>query len=306
MVSSLDGSSQLFLADLNEVQQRLAKINREITSGKKINQASDAPDQVESVLQLRADQQHNQQIQANLALAQTSAQSADDALTSAIQLLDRAVTLAAQGATATTDTAGRQSLAQEVQALQSQMVAYSRTTVQGRYIFSGDSPQAAVYSYDAAGTNGVDQLTNVTGTLLVEHPAGGSFLAAKTATEIFDLRDSSGNVVTGNVFAALNNLETALATDNPTAVGQATDDLKAASVHLNSMQAFYGAVETRIQDAQTFAGQYDTQLQTQLSQKEDADAAGDALELNQSEIHLQAAFQMQAAMPRKSLFDYLG
>jgi flagellar hook-associated protein 3 FlgL len=305
MISSLDGSSQLFLANVNQVQDHLAKVNREITSGKKINQASDAPDQVESLLQLRADEQHNQQIQSNLALAQTSAQSADDALAAAIQLMDRAVTLAAQGATSTTDTAGRQSLAQVVQALQSQMVAYSQTTVQGRYIFSGDSPQTAVYSYDSTGTNGVDQLATVSGTLLVEHPAGGSFLAAKTATEIFDQRNSDGTVAAGNVFAALSSLQTALANDDPASVTQAMDSLKAASEHLNSMQAFYGAVETRIQDAQTFAGQHDTQLQTQLSQKEDADVTGDTLDLNQSQIHLQAAFQMQASMPRKSLFDYL-
>jgi len=306
MISSLDGSSQLFLADLNNVQQHLAKINREITSGLKITQASDAPDQIESLLQLRADEQHNQQIQTNLGVAQTNAQAADDALTSAIQLMDRAVTLAAQGASSTTDTAGRQSLAQEVQSLQAQMVSLSQTTVQGRYIFSGDSGQTEVYAYDPAGTNGVDQLATVSSTLLVEHPAGGSFLAAKTATEIFDLHNSDGTVASGNVFAALNSLETALTADDPTGVANASDAVKAASAHLNSMQAFYGAVESRIQDAQTFAGQYDTQLQTQLSQKQDADVAADALDLSQTQIHMQAAFEMQASMPRKSLFDYLG
>lgn len=306
MISNLDGNSQLFLADLNNVQQQLARINREITSGKKITQASDAPDQIESLLQLRADEQHNQQIQTNLGVAQTSAQSADGALTSAIQLMDRAITLAAQGASSTTDTAGRQSLAQEVQSLQTQMVSLSQTTVQGRYIFSGDSSQTQVYSYDPAGTNGVDQLATVSASLLVEHPAGGSFLAAKTATEIFDLHNSDGTVASGNVFAALNNLETALTADDPTGVTNAIDQLKAASAHLNSMQAFYGAVQNRIQDAQTFSSQYDTQLQTQISQKEDADVASDALQLSQTQIHMQAAFQMQAAMPRKSLFDYLG
>jgi flagellar hook-associated protein 3 FlgL len=306
MISNLDGNSQLFLADLSAVQERLAKINREITSGKKILQPSDAPDQIESLLQLRADQQHNQQILTNLGIAQTGAKAADDALASAIQVLDRAITLAAQGASSITNTTGRQSLAQEVQSLQAQMVSLSQTTVQGRYIFSGDSSQAPVYSLDPAAANGVDQLANVTGTLLVEHPAGGSFLAAKTATEIFDQRNSDGTVAAGNVFAALNSLETALTADDAAGVSTALDALKTASTHLNSMEAFYGAVETRIQDAQTFANQYDTQLQTHLSQKQDADVAGDALELNQTEIHMQAAFQMQAAMPRKSLFDYLG
>jgi flagellar hook-associated protein 3 FlgL len=306
MINNLDGNSQLFLADLSAVQEHLAKINREITSGKSISQASDAPDQIESLLQLRADQQHNEQIQANLGVAQTRAQAADDALTSAIQLMDRAITLAAQGASSITDATAQQSLAQEVQSLQAQMVSLSQTTVQGRFIFSGDSSQTAVYSFDPSGTNGVDQLANVTATLLVEHPAGGSFLAAKTATEIFDQRNSDGTVAAGNVFAALNSLETALTAGDPAGASTALDALKAASTHLNSMQAFYGAVETRIQDAQTFASQYDTQLKTQLGQKEDADVAGDALDLNQTQIHMQAAFQMQAAMPRKSLFDYLG
>jgi flagellar hook-associated protein 3 FlgL len=306
MISNLDGSSQLFLADLANVQQHLAQINREITSGKKISQASDAPDQIESLLQLRADQLHNQQIQSNLSIAKTNAQTADDALTSAIQVMDRALTLASQGASSTMDTAGRQSLAQEVQSLQAQMVAISQTGVQGQYIFSGDQSQAAVYSLDPTSPTGVDQLATVSATLLVEHPAGGSFLAAKTATEIFDLHNSDGTAAAGNVFAALNNLETALAADDPTSVTQAIGNIKAASEHLNSMQSFYGSVETRIQDAQNFASQYDTQMQTQLSQKQDADVAGDALDLNQTEIHLQAAFQMQAAMPRKSLFDYLG
>jgi flagellar hook-associated protein 3 FlgL len=306
MITNLDGSSQLFLAGLDRVQQHLAQINQEITSGKKISQASDAPDQVGSLLQLRADQAHNQQIQANLTIAQTGAQAADSALASAIQVMDRALTLAAQGASTTTDTAGRQSMAQEVQSLQAEMVSLSQTTVQGRYIFSGDQGGAPVYSLDAAAPGGVDKLADVTATMLEEHPAGGTFAVAKTATEIFDLHNSDGTVASGNVFTALNDLETALAADLPANVTQAITEIKAASTQLNSMQAFYGAVENRIQDAQTFATQYDTQLQTQLSQKEDADVVADALDLSQTQTHLQAAFQMQASMPRKSLFDYLG
>ena len=58
--------------------------------------------------------------------------------TSATKLMDRASVLAAQGATFTLDAAGRQSIAGEAQSLLEQMVAISRTTVQGRYIFGGD------------------------------------------------------------------------------------------------------------------------------------------------------------------------
>ena len=59
--------------------------------------------------------------------------------------MDRARVLAAQGANSVLDTNGRQSLAQEAQSLLEQMVACSRTAVQGRYIFSGDRDDAPSY-----------------------------------------------------------------------------------------------------------------------------------------------------------------
>lgn len=306
MISNLDGASQLFLADLGRLQERLADANREVTSGKKISQPSDAPDQIDSLLQLRANQQHNQQVQSNLALAKTSAQTADDTLSSAIQLMDRALVLAAQGANSTTDTAGRQSLAQEVQSLLQEMVAFSQSTVQGQYIFSGDHADGPAYTADPTSPTGVAQLSDSAATRTVADASGGTFVAAKNAEEIFDQRNPDGTAAAGNVFSALSGMAAALLSGDPQNVTQAIAGIKSASDHLNSMEAFYGTVEDRIDSAQSFASKYDTQLQTQLSQTEDADVTGNVLELVQIQTQLQAAFQMQAATPRKSLFEYLG
>src|SRR5438270_13829182 len=121
MISNLDASSELFLTNVSRIQGRIAEANRQISSGKKIGQPSDAPDQIDSLLQLRANLQHNTQIQSNLGLALTDAQAADQALGSAISLMDRARVLASQGANSTMDTAGRQSLAQETQSLLDEM-----------------------------------------------------------------------------------------------------------------------------------------------------------------------------------------
>src|SRR5215472_14149411 len=100
MQTNLDPSSALFLANVKRIQDRLATANQQVSSGKKIVQASDAPDEIDA-LQLRADQQHNQQIQSNLTLAKTDAQAADDALGSSIQVMDRALVLGGQGASST-------------------------------------------------------------------------------------------------------------------------------------------------------------------------------------------------------------
>jgi len=306
MITGLDPSSELFLNGLDTIQQRLADANRKISSGKSISQPSDAPDQIESLLQLRADRQHNTQITSNLTLAQTDAQSADNALASCIKLMDRALTLGTQGGSIALTADNRTSLAQEVQSLLQQMVSFSQTAVQGRFIFSGDQESSPVYSYNAAAANGVVQLIAPAATKLIEDPAGGSFAAIKTAQQIFDTHNADGTVATTNVFAALNNLSAALASNDTTAIADAIDPLKQATNYLNNMEAFYGTVENRVQNAVDFANTYDTQLQTQISQKEDADIPSAATELTQANTQLQAAFQMRAMMPTKSLFDYLG
>ena len=172
MISNLDPASELFLSNVNRIQQRLADANRQIASGKKISQASDAPDEIDTILQLRADQQRNQQVKSNLALAATDAQSADDTINSAIKLMDRARVLGAQGANTTLDAGGRQSLAQETQSLLDEMVAFSQTAVQGRYIFSGDTDTVAAYQADSTAPTGVTQVVTAAATRRIEDPAG--------------------------------------------------------------------------------------------------------------------------------------
>jgi len=96
MISNLSPSNEAFLANLERVQQRVAEANSQVSRGKRVNVASDAPNRVDAILQLRADEVRNTQIQSNLALAKTDADSADGALTSALQLMDRARVLGAR------------------------------------------------------------------------------------------------------------------------------------------------------------------------------------------------------------------
>src|ERR1039458_3917510 len=220
MVSNLDSASELFLADVGRPHKNTAPPSRRVSSGKKIAEPSDAPDEIAPLLQLRADLQHNSQIQSNLVLAQADANSADSALGSAIQLMDRAQTLASQGTDASLSASNRTALAGQVQSLQQQMVALSNTGVQGRYIFSGDQDQTAAYQIipitnpptgDPLG-NGVTQISMSAAARQVEDPAGGSFSASRTAQEIFDTRNDDGTCAPDNVFASLNALRLPLET----------------------------------------------------------------------------------------------
>jgi flagellar hook-associated protein 3 FlgL len=306
MVSNLSPTSELLLADMSRIQQQLTDANLQVSSGRKLNVASDSPTDVQPVLQLRTEQARNKQIESNLTQAQTDANSADTALSNAIDLLDSAVRLGTQGASDTQTAATRQAIAQQVESILDEMVSYSQTQVQGRYIFSGDQSQSPTYQVDLTAATGVDQLANAPATQQVEDPAGGSFAAAKAAGEIFDDRNPDGTPAADNVFSALNSLRTALLNNDQPGISNAVTALQQASDHVNSMEEFYGTVETRIQDATTFANNYDTQLTQQLSDKQDADMTSAAMALTQASTEMQAAMTMQGKTPHNTLFDYLG
>ena len=311
MISNLSGQAQVFLANVDRVQQNLADANRQVSSGLKISVPSDDPDEISPLLQLRSDLAQNNQIQSNLVLAQTDASTADNALSSAIQLMNQAETLASQATDTTLSASDRQSIGTQIQSIQQQMVDLSNTQVQGSYIFSGDEDQTPAYQINT-GTdpigNGVTQLATSASTRQVQDPEGGSFPVSMTASQIFDVRNDNGTCASDNVFASLNALQIACssATGTDTSGIEATvANLQAASAQLNSAQGYYGNVEDRIQDAQSYATNQNTQLQTQIGDIEDADVASEALQLSQDNTQLSAAFQAQAQMPTKTLFDYL-
>jgi len=311
MISNVDPQASMFLASLNIVQNSLAQASQQVSSGLKINVASDAPDQIGTLLQLRANLQKNTQIQSNLTLAQTDANAADNALQASIQLMDSAVSLATQGATSTSDASGRATIAQQIQSIEQQMVSNSQTTVQGRFLFSGDNDSSAEYQWDPTAANPAVSLipagTTPQATRVLEDPAGGTFPVSLTAQHIFDNQDSTtGQPATDNVFNALNTLYQALTNNDTTGITNSITLLHAASTHLNTMDAFYGNVQSQIQNANTFASNYNVQLQTQISNIEDADIPTAATVLTQANTQLEAAMTMEGKLPHTSLFSYLG
>lgn len=307
MITNLDPQNAIFLNGINQIQNAIYQASNQVSSGLQITQASDSPDQIGTLLQLRANQAHNTQVISNLTLAQTNAQAADNALSSSIQLMDTATSLATQGATATADATTRASLAEQVQSILQQMVANSQTSVQGVFIFSGDQSGTPQYTWDPTQANPVVTQQTSASTQQIENPAGGTFQAALTAQQIFDDQDPvAGGPATDNVFNALNTLVTALNNNDTAGITNSISLLQAASVHLNTSEAFYGNLEDQIQGANTYASNYDIQLQTEISNIQDADIPTAATQLADANTQLQAAMEMEGQLPHSSLFNYLG
>ncbi len=281
-------------------------MQRELSSGYQVQDASDAPAQTPELVVLGSSLAQVQAYQTNLTQVQAEANTADQTIGTAITLLQQAQTIAAQGANTTTTPATRQAEVQQIQSIQQQLVSLTATTVGGRFIFGGDDDGSAPYQYDASSPTGVDKLTAQTSTRTVTNPSGQTIYQPLSAQQIFDPDDNTGAPTASNTFAALQSLVTALNANDTTGITTALGSLTTASSYVSQQQAYYGAAEDRITSEQNVAANQATELQVQISGIRDTDETQAATELTQLSTDQSAAYAAQAAIPVKSLFNYLG
>ena len=141
MINSLDASSLAFLNGMERIQRRTDRAQREINTGLRINAASDDPSRIADLLSTRARLNHISQVNSNLDQVKAEVDTSEGALESAVKLVERAQTLGTQGQSSFSSADSRNDIATELGGVLQQLVALSNTTVQGRYVFSGDSDQ---------------------------------------------------------------------------------------------------------------------------------------------------------------------
>jgi flagellar hook-associated protein 3 FlgL len=180
-------------------------------------------------------------------------------------------------------------------------VGITRTTVEGRYVFSGDSDQQAPYAIDLNQDPPISPYSGGGVTRFIQHPNGTRFSVARTAQGIFDASDPRNNV-----FQSLNTLRTALADNNEEGIAGALTSVMSSLDHLNGQLAYYGTVQNKVAEAADFGSKLQLQIKTHLSHLEDADLTESILDLNLAQVQLQAALKAKASVPRISLFDFIG
>ncbi|MEP6961846.1 MAG: flagellin [Acidobacteriota bacterium] len=301
MISNLSAYDQQFLTSLRHITDRAERAQRQVSTGLKLSQVSDSPDQISTLLTARANLAAAQQVDSNLGRVKAEVDAGEQALQSSVQLFERIRTLGAQAATGTATAAGRNTVAQEVGSVLEQLVGLTGTQVEGRYIFSGDSDQVSPYSVDLTQATPVSAYQGSAATRLVQHPNGATFLVSHSARDIFDSA-TPGN----NVFANITALRQAMLNNDTAAIQTALTGLTASGDHLNNQLAFYGTTQNKIAEAHKFSSNLQIQLHIQLAGIEDADMSQSILEMNQAQIQQQAALSSRAKLPRTSLFDYLG
>jgi flagellar hook-associated protein 3 FlgL len=299
MFSGIRAQDNLFLSELGHIENRISKINQQVTSGVRVAQAADDPSAVMSILQFQSQIDRLTQVNTNLQRANTDILTADSALGSASTILDRLNSLATRGMSDQSTADNRKDLSLEVESLENQLVSIANTSIGDRYIFGGDTINVPPYTFDPTKTNGVvNNLTNSNPTYLSDGN-GSTILSGMTAKEIFDSPS-------GSIFKAVHDLSQALAGNDQAGIQTAVGSLKTAAVHLGQVTVFYGNVESWITQSNENTANQLSALQESLSTIQDVDMPSAITQLTANQTALQVSLSAHASLSSKTLFDYLG
>lgn len=300
MFPLLDAKNAQFLADLDRIQSRSERAQRQLSSGLRINSLADHPDEIGALLQMRAELAGTVQTKENLARAKTETDAMEGAISNAIDAVERVRVLGAQAMTGTQTAETRAVIAGEVEALLRQLVGISNSAIDGRYLFSGSTDQSPPYSLDLSTSTGATAYAGGAATRQIPDASGERMNLARTGQEIFD-----APMAGRSLFGAVKQLRDALLLNDETAIEAGMANLGTALTHANEQLAYFGSVQNRVASAIASADRKVLQLRTGISEVEGADLAESILELQQSATHRQAALQAKSQEDRRTVFDFL-
>lgn len=280
--------------NLNANLARLARVQNEIATGKRLNAPSDDPAAAASVLRQRTDRQTLTQYGRTVDAASARLGAADTALSSLTDVLQRARELTVAASNASVDSGGLAAMATEINQLLNRAVQIGNSKFGEQFLFGGTkttTPPFGVTSDTPASVafNGTttpvvyDAGANVQ--LRVDVPGDATF--QPTMTALIQIRD------------ALNLGDGAAAT----AVG-----LPALDSALDGLLTTRGGVGARVNTMQTLSTRMDaeqTTLAELQSSLEDTDISDAIIRLNSAQNTYQAALGAAAKAITPTLADFL-
>jgi flagellar hook-associated protein 3 FlgL len=298
------------VSQLNQLGNRQNSLQTQAATGQRIQFPDDDPSATRRVLQLQTEQKSLQQYQNNLARLQEVSNASYGAMKSLKTISDRAGEIA----TLADGTKSRQELgiyASEVTQLIQQAVQLANTKDQGMYLFGGTKSDQAPFSVSVDADGHVASVTYhgntdlpeseiSTGLTLTAQTVGANSTGSGPRGLLTDTR--SGADFLNHLVELQNNL---LAGDS-TAVAN-TDRAQLARDEDNFLFHFgtVGAIQSRLDAANSIAKNRSNDIQGLASKETDADLAQTLVRLNQTQTAYKAALQSGATILSQSLLDYL-
>ena len=269
---------------------RIAELQEQGTSGRKLTRASSDPSSAADALAIRGRLAAEQQYDRNIANGEGWLATLDSTLGTVTDIVQRVRDLVLQGASDTTSTEGREAVAAELVELRDELLRQSNSTYLGRTVFAGTSDEGVAfrddYSFTGGGGAPVERRIGVDSTVRVDVDGAAVF--------------GTGS---GSVFALLDSVAADLRAGNGTGGHLAAVDARLDAVL--TQHTTVGARQNQLERAADTNLGNRTSLETRRGAIEDVDLAELAIDLQLKQVAYQATLSIGATLLQPSLLDYL-
>lgn len=282
-------------------QKQLADTQLQVSTGQRILRPSDDPVAAVKSLNYEREVSINEQYQANADVANNKLNAAENALTSATDIVQRIRELAVQALNDTNDANARTGIAEEIDELNKSLVSLANTTdANGEFLFSGY--QSFTQAFDtttfAYGGDSGQRSMRVGSDYSVEATFPGD--------ELFVITNADSS--TQAIFQTIDEFSTALKANTIGTApndGEFLDNMSTAIDSLTTARTAVGARINSIDQQRSINEDSLTSLETSLTKLKDLDYAEAISRLNSQTTGLQAAQQAYVKVQGLSLFNFL-
>ena len=300
-------SAQLYNSSVGgmlDQQAQVSKLQEQLSSGKRITQASDDPIGAMQSQALTSTISQYDQYGRNMTSAQNSLELSSSTLTAVVDNIQNIRQLLVQANNGSQTDSSRAAIATELRSdLDGLMQLANTQDSSGAYIFSGTRQDQAAYVQDASGNyvyqgNDAQRSVNI----------GPARTVATNVTggDIFGSGSSSLMSLVNGIASALQAPQTAAtsATLQQT-LADGLNGLDSAMTQVSNAQTAVGTRLNAIDQQNTINGDTSVQFKSMLSQVQDLDYAGAITQFNLQMTGLQAAQQAYTKIQGLSLFNYM-
>lgn len=282
-------------SDLGAALSRFQELQDQASDQKRIHKLSDAPSDAVTVLRYQAQQSDLAAYQRSADDASTWASNTDSTLQSAASLMQQSMTLATTAVNGAMGTDSRAALADQIDAIRSQLVDLANTNVGGRALFAGLQNTAVTQ------VNGTWTFTGDSEAVNRQIGPASTVQVNADGAQIFGFSAGAGQ----DVFSVLDKLSADIRSGDTSAIATDQDNLKARYGNITTALGTVGALENKITTQQNLATSTIGTLQQQQSNLEDADLPSTILQLNQAQVAYEAALGATSKANLPSLISYL-
>ena len=269
---------------------RMAELQEQGTSGRKLVRASSDPSAAADALSVRNQLATEKQYQRNIENGDGWLSTLDSALGSVTDVVQRVRDLVMQGASDTASPDAREAIAVELDELRSELLRQSNTTYLGRNVFAGTSDEGVAfrddYSFTGVPGSSVERRIGADSTVQVDIDGAAVFGAGA-----------------GSVFALLDTVVADLraGTNVRSHLGAVDSRLSAVLTQHTTV----GARQNQLERATDTNADSQLALKTQRAGIEDADIAEIAIDLQLKQVAYQATLSIGSNLLQPTLMDYL-